>query len=563
MTDTGNLNRRAFIGAAGAFAFAPVPGRIFAADERPLFRMGVMTDTHVGRTRESCSRVQAALGLFRRIGVDLIVNNGDIADHYYPEGYRALREIYSETYPDPALRPREIWVYAWHDAFEFMPGAPREDTTRHADAAFAEVRRLLEAKDPVTTAFEFHGIPMLVFNQFDRPETFERMISTAIADHPGKPIFVFSHVPPSGTVYNSWRWGSWFQREIYDRHPQVVDFSGHVHGSLRNDLFIWQKDFTVINSGCLQVWGGIPVNSRRISKSEYGVLTVDVFPDRLLVHRHDVRTGEEIEPDAPWNVALPFAAATANYTVERKRARAAVPQYPKDARLSVVADGHGTLTLAFPEVAGRPRAFLHRVTIERQTADGGWAPLTRREVFGDYHLKDCETEVKVAFSRGFFEPGERIRLKAQPLNAYGIPGEALTLDFTVPTPREIAETLLDRPWSEGEFPLAMRPSRFMDLPPTVAPAGSSLILACDVRTELPEDCAPFDLGVVNAVSGEKLTAPVFSPLGDSGVMRYVFEYRQPKAGGCRLLFAHGARNGRVTVSRVRLLKDSDPRRAKA
>ena len=62
MTDTGNLNRRAFIGAAGAFAFAPVPGRIFAADERPLFRMGVMTDTHVGRTRESCSRVQAALG---------------------------------------------------------------------------------------------------------------------------------------------------------------------------------------------------------------------------------------------------------------------------------------------------------------------------------------------------------------------------------------------------------------------------------------------------------------------------------------------------------------------
>ena len=105
-----NITRQGFLRAGGAFAFAPFAGTLFAADEKPLFRMGVMTDTHVGKTLESCSRVKAALELFRTKGVDMVVNNGDIADHFYPSGYRALRQIYSSVFPDDAARPREVWV---------------------------------------------------------------------------------------------------------------------------------------------------------------------------------------------------------------------------------------------------------------------------------------------------------------------------------------------------------------------------------------------------------------------------------------------------------------------
>jgi hypothetical protein len=59
------MTRQGFVRAAGAFAFAPFTGTLFAADEKPLFRMGVMTDTHVGKTPESCSRLKAALELFK------------------------------------------------------------------------------------------------------------------------------------------------------------------------------------------------------------------------------------------------------------------------------------------------------------------------------------------------------------------------------------------------------------------------------------------------------------------------------------------------------------------
>ena len=73
--------RRGFIG--GAAAFAPFAASLWAAGaEAPLLKIGVMTDTHVGTTKESCARARLAYEMFRDMGVDLIANVGDVADHH-------------------------------------------------------------------------------------------------------------------------------------------------------------------------------------------------------------------------------------------------------------------------------------------------------------------------------------------------------------------------------------------------------------------------------------------------------------------------------------------------
>ncbi|NLZ62184.1 MAG: metallophosphoesterase, partial [Lentisphaerae bacterium] len=59
--------------------------------EEPILRVGIMTDTHIKTTRESCSLVQAALELFKEQKADLVINVGDIADYHYPEGYKHYR----------------------------------------------------------------------------------------------------------------------------------------------------------------------------------------------------------------------------------------------------------------------------------------------------------------------------------------------------------------------------------------------------------------------------------------------------------------------------------------
>lgn len=564
--------RGRFLKTAGAFAFAPMPGGLFASEEKPLFRMGVMTDTHVGKTIDSCSRVKSALELFKARRVDVVVNNGDIADHFYPSGYRALREVYNSVYANPSERPREIWVYAWHDAYAFKKGAHRDETAKYSQEAFAEVRRLLEASDPVTASFSFRGVPMLVFNQYDVPETFERMVSEAVAANPGKPIFVFSHVPPSGTVYNSWNWGSRFQREIYDRFPQVVDFSGHVHGSLRNDLFIWQGNFTVVNSGCLQEWGGIPVNDdSNVGKQEYGVLTVDVFPSRLLIRRFDVRDGSEIEPDSPWNVALPFSAATAAYTPDRKKARAAVPQYPDGSRLEAKSGRDGMVTLSFPEVHGDVRSFIHRAEIERREADCSWRRFAVRETFGDYHLKNREQERRIVFQSGYFTPGEKIRFTVHPLNAYGVAGKPLVAEYAVP-PQDDWRTVVgadglsdgfrfvrnakgDSVTADADGFYRPRTEAFllMKSDAFAAKGGGRFRLVCDLDMRQDEEGSMWELSVVDAVSGRSLTRAVHTMPGAPGVLRHVFEFARPQGavGDLALKFRRGA-TSRVRFVHVRL-----------
>ena len=92
------MNRRQFLGSMVAAGAGPLLG--VSASGR-VARVGLITDTHVGPTMESCVRVRAALELFRQKGAEMVVNCGDIADHHYPDGYRCYRKTVNEVYPDP------------------------------------------------------------------------------------------------------------------------------------------------------------------------------------------------------------------------------------------------------------------------------------------------------------------------------------------------------------------------------------------------------------------------------------------------------------------------------
>ena len=154
------LGRRDFIGgvaAAGALSAFGIPasGRIA--------RIGHMTDTHVVGKIESLARVRMALELFKAKGVEMIINNGDIADRHIPEAYRLYRKVTNDVFPDAATRPREVFAYAWHDQCAHQRAT-------HADpkdyrAAFENVRRELGAQDPVVCDFVWKGLPFIVMSR--------------------------------------------------------------------------------------------------------------------------------------------------------------------------------------------------------------------------------------------------------------------------------------------------------------------------------------------------------------------------------------------------------------
>lgn len=86
----------------------------------------------------------------------------------------------------------------------------------------------------------------------------ETELEIAAADDPTgkKPIFVFQHMPATGTVNDSVQKSSDdYLEAIFSQYPQVVDFSGHTHRSILEPQSIWQGGYTAINTGSLAYLG--------------------------------------------------------------------------------------------------------------------------------------------------------------------------------------------------------------------------------------------------------------------------------------------------------------------
>ena len=62
------IGRRAFLASSGAFVALSARG-----EEKPLWKAGIVTDTHVKRTRESCELVKKACDLFAEHVIDIFI----------------------------------------------------------------------------------------------------------------------------------------------------------------------------------------------------------------------------------------------------------------------------------------------------------------------------------------------------------------------------------------------------------------------------------------------------------------------------------------------------------
>ena len=96
-------------------------------------------------------------------------------------------------------------------------------------------------------------------------EQLDAWLTQATLECPGKPIFVFTHVPPQWSVYGSWpefengsTWGTNRLNSVLNKYPQVVMFSGHSHYPVGDPRSIHQganpqsprqNYYTVINTG--------------------------------------------------------------------------------------------------------------------------------------------------------------------------------------------------------------------------------------------------------------------------------------------------------------------------
>ena len=576
-----------FAGTLGAAALSPALP-LSAETDRPLVRIGAITDTHIGKTKESCARVKQAYELFRSLSVDLIANVGDIADNHFPTGYVAYRESVEEAYAGvPAeKRPKELFVYAGHDFLFYKPGI-LHDFASDMDAA-ANMKRLLKIPHDLYTTGEVNGYPYVVIPQsgfckkFDEA-LFEKMVDDAVKKYPGKPVFVFTHVPPDKTTRTGK--GSALERRVFDKYPQVVNLSGHVHGSLQEARSIWQGEFTSVSVGCLQNWGlGLPGGGPVKRLQNYGALVIDVYPNRLVFRRFDVRDRKE---DSPWMIPWPYDPASAPYRLEAYRAALPVPAFAPGAaeKVTVVPDAtpFSTLAVTFPCAAGaKVRPFAYRIELARKDASGAWATFTRKFIFGEFYLRAFERPetLSCAFDATYFDPGREYRAIIAPRNSLGGEGAEIVSAFTAPAQavsRKLvwktenpatdcvfrcgAKNAAKSPAKDGFFEVKKGPA-MLHFPDGVweGPAGARFLLTFDMQTiQEKRPCWSVALRNLKPTPGrgqvkalKDAAKRMYTVPGDSGLLRYVVEFEKPAAVCTYAILLNGTNAGKVRFDHIKI-----------
>ena len=410
------MTRRAFVSTAAAGALTS-----FAGDEKPRLRFGVLTDTHITAAPESVARAKAALDVFRRYSCTLFCHLGDLAESCDPAAHRLWRQTVDQVFANAA--PDELYAYAAHDFYNYQ--SKRWSLTQEECIAGYENFRL-NAKIPhgLFAQRTFAGVPFIAVPQHVTREELSGMIERAEARVPDGPIFVLNHVAPENTTFNSADWGCWWTGKLLSKHPRVINLCGHTHGSLANERNIWQGGFTSIDAGCLAKWVAPLPGKQSRAKESYGVLVCDVFASSVVFRRIDVRDGQEFAE--PWTIPLPFDPATAPYALERRRAAAPIPAFPRHAKLELDVTPE-TLAVRFPSALPAGDVFCYRVEAFKRGVLLEWESMAREDIYGEFYLRAGERTSKheSIFQRTALNKGRPCRISVTPVGFFGQTGEPL------------------------------------------------------------------------------------------------------------------------------------------
>jgi predicted phosphodiesterase len=313
-------------------------------------RFAVLSDTHFdnreGGGETSDVKVPRALkNLTAQGNLDALFVVGDVTDHGNAEEYDHLLA----TFSDPAHVPAATPVY-------YLMG--NHDNYGGGSAIGSEINYLGKTHQPMNQYLEIKGYPFITISMtgstvWDYNHAAQRFLKESLADananYPGKPVFVFTHIPPLNTCISS-SGGAPALPPLLEPYPQVILFSGHTHSPLGDPRSIWQGNYTVVNDGSTN-YASVSTGTGRAEG--YNRVTEGIIVDvkdsgnTVELERRDTRRNEEILPK--WTLHAPYDGT--NFAGEYKnRNGLPAPVFATDAVNKVtIAFNNGALTLTFPQ----------------------------------------------------------------------------------------------------------------------------------------------------------------------------------------------------------------------
>ena len=270
-----------------------LPVELQAVDEEPLYTFGVLSDTHVTRWywNDQNQRTNHALDQLAALGVDFIVDNGDVVDNGSPLEYFQFTHMAKNTGVPVYL------TFGNHDAgkntgdfntylHRFLEAAGRNSVYARLDGVAS--RCLLLGSQGASPEDETPMNATLGILRQDQLDWLDTQLEILQEEDSTAPIFLFLHQPLAGTVTDT-GWGSdlYPSEEVLARIsdlPQLFLFTGHIHRSLMETWAVWETEGGAhfLHDGCAsELWDGTD-----LYPGSEG-LVVEVYADSVVIRGRD------------------------------------------------------------------------------------------------------------------------------------------------------------------------------------------------------------------------------------------------------------------------------------
>ncbi len=209
-------------------------------------------------------------------------------------------------------------------------------------------------------------------------------LAAAAAEDPTKPIFVMQHHVVKNTLFLSdYTVAVDNLYPIFEKYPQIVDFSGHSHYPMHNPRQIWQGDFTALGTGTLS-YHSLIINNLKLPNwytavhdgtdgswvlghkrnkdgGEFYLVEVDA-KGAVMVIAYDVNADKEIRR---YYIQTPSDPSSFLYTDDRIEASQA-PIFADNASVSVSNVTYNGFDLSFPQATCDDTVESYRVEVYRE-----------------------------------------------------------------------------------------------------------------------------------------------------------------------------------------------------
>ena len=388
-------------------------GALAQDSERLTF--GVISDIHFDNGIGEGAMVkvpQALKNLTSQGKLDALAIAGDLADAGRADQYEMLVSVFNDksNYTNPV--GDLLFMMGNHD----HGNASGMSNYQNGLSVFngGEPYPLHQYK--VIKGYPFITISMMTSGSNAYPADLRKQLDTwltqAASECPGKPIFVFTHVPPQWTVYGSWpefengsTWGMADLNSVLNKYPQAVVFAGHSHYPLGDPRSIHQGTnpdsphknyYTAINTAST-TYGEIHpgavaagIHPENFAYATEGMIVSEMEDGNIEIRRFDTYRNTEINPEKRWVLKAPFDGSMFEYADIRDAADnpdnvplrngLPAPAFTKSAEIGVeFVDGKAVVS--FPQATDDECVFRYRLRIFK---DG--LGVSERFIFSQFYL---------------------------------------------------------------------------------------------------------------------------------------------------------------------------------